>query len=135
MIICRLMCVVGNDQGREVLLYPLIDEATWFHVTHILPSRSARDLYEAILTAWVKWAELHVCCWWTLTDRSWLDSSLNSWEHKVPPFVWELQKRHGPMVFWERHGACVRSMVEKMVHDRVPDDMSAQSLFDRGDIS
>ena len=31
----------------------------------------------------------------------------------------------------ERHGACVRSMMEKMVHDGVPDDMSAQSLFDR----
>ena len=31
----------------------------------------------------------------------------------------------------ERHGAYVRSMVEKMVHDEVPDDMSAQSLFDR----
>ena len=34
----------------------------------------------------------------------------------------------------ERHGAYVRSMVEKMVHDGVPDDMSAQSLFDKGDI-
>ena len=31
----------------------------------------------------------------------------------------------------ERHGAYVRSMVEKMVHDGVPDDMSAQSLFDK----
>ena len=30
----------------------------------------------------------------------------------------------------ERHGAHVRSMVENMVHDGVPDDMSAQSLFD-----
>ena len=31
----------------------------------------------------------------------------------------------------EGHGACFRSMVEKMVHDGVPDDMSAQSLFDK----
>ena len=31
----------------------------------------------------------------------------------------------------ERHGACVRSIVEKMVHDGVPNDMSAQSLFDK----
>ena len=31
----------------------------------------------------------------------------------------------------ERHGTYVRSMVEKMVHDGVPDDTSAQSLFDR----
>ena len=31
----------------------------------------------------------------------------------------------------ERHGAYVRSMVEKMVHDEMPDDMSAQSLFDK----
>ena len=30
----------------------------------------------------------------------------------------------------ERHGAYVRSMVQKMVHDGVPDDMSAKSLFD-----
>ena len=45
-----------NHQGREVLVYSLIDEATRFHVTQILPSQSARDLYEAIMTAWVKWA-------------------------------------------------------------------------------
>ena len=32
----------------------------------------------------------------------------------------------------ERHGAYVRSMVEKMVHDGEPDDMSVQSLFDKG---
>ena len=31
----------------------------------------------------------------------------------------------------ERHGAYVRSMVEKMVHDGVPDDMSARSLSDK----
>ena len=29
----------------------------------------------------------------------------------------------------ERHGAYARSMVEKMVHDGVPDDTSAQPLF------
>ena len=45
-----------NYQGREVLVYSMIDEATRFHVTQILPSQSARDLYEAIMTAWVKWA-------------------------------------------------------------------------------
>ena len=31
----------------------------------------------------------------------------------------------------ERHGAYVRSMVERMVHDGVPHDMSVQSLFDK----
>ena len=31
----------------------------------------------------------------------------------------------------ERHGAYVRSTVEKMVHDGVPHDMSVQSLFDK----
>ena len=31
----------------------------------------------------------------------------------------------------ERRGAYVRSVVEKMFHDGVPDDMSAQSLFDK----
>ena len=45
-----------NHQGREVLVYSMIDEATRFHVTQILPSQSARDLYEAIMTALVKWA-------------------------------------------------------------------------------
>ena len=43
-----------NYQGREVLVYSLIDEATRFHVTQIVPSQSARDLYEAIMDAWVK---------------------------------------------------------------------------------
>ena len=37
-------------------MYSMIDKATRFHVTQILPSQSARDLYEAIMTAWVKWA-------------------------------------------------------------------------------
>ena len=32
----------------------------------------------------------------------------------------------------ERHGEYVRSMVQKMVHDGAPDDMSAQSLFGKG---
>ena len=36
-----------------------------------------------------------------------------------------------PYVLVERHGANVRSMVDKMVHDGAPDDMSAQSLFDK----
>ena len=45
-----------NYQGREFFVYSMIDEATRFHVTRILPSQSARDLYEAIVTAWVKWA-------------------------------------------------------------------------------
>ena len=45
-----------NYQGSEVLAYSLIDEATRFHVTQVVPSQSARDLYEAIMNAWVKWA-------------------------------------------------------------------------------
>ena len=35
----------------------MIDEATRFDFSQILPSQSARDLYEAIMTAWVKWAK------------------------------------------------------------------------------
>ena len=35
-----------NYQGREVLVSSMIDETTRFHVTQILPSQSARDLYE-----------------------------------------------------------------------------------------
>ena len=38
----------NHQQGSEVLVYSMIDEATRFHVTQILPSQSARDLYEAI---------------------------------------------------------------------------------------
>ena len=37
-------------------MYSLIDEATRFHVIQVLPSHSGGDLYEAIMTAWVKWA-------------------------------------------------------------------------------
>ena len=44
-----------NYRGREVLVYSMIDEATRFDVTQILPSQTARDLYGAIMTAWVKW--------------------------------------------------------------------------------
>ena len=36
-----------------------------------------------------------------------------------------------PRGFVERHGAHVRSMVEKKVRDGVLDDMSVQSLFDK----
>ena len=35
-----------NYQGREVLVYSMIDEATRFP-TQILPSQPARDLYES----------------------------------------------------------------------------------------
>ena len=42
---------VWNYQGRDVLVYSLIDEATRFHVTQILSSQSGRDLYEAVMTA------------------------------------------------------------------------------------
>ena len=49
MILCWLMC--SAIRGREVLVCSLIDEATRFHVTQVLSSQSARDLYEAIMTA------------------------------------------------------------------------------------
>ena len=77
----------------------MIDEATRFHVTQILPSQSARDLYEAIMTAWVKWAGAPR---FLLGDphRSHLVSSLSSRERKVRLFSWELQKLHGPAVLW-----------------------------------
>ena len=120
-----------NCQGREVLVYSMIDYATRFHVTQILSTQSARDLYEAIMTAWVKWAG---------APRFLLVDPHRS--HLARQFI-ELLGAQGttvlvgaPEVSWtrglvERHGACVRSMVEKLVHDGVPDDMSAQSLFDK----
>ena len=49
-----------NYQRREVLVYQLVDEATRFHVTQVLPSQSARDLCEAIMYAWVKWDRSHL---------------------------------------------------------------------------
>ena len=65
-------------------MYSLIDEATRFHVTQIVPSQSARDLYEAIMNAWVKWAG---------APRFLLvDPHL--------PFLWELQRLRGPVVVW-----------------------------------
>ena len=89
-----------NFRGREVLVYSMIDEATRLHVTQILPSQSARDLCEAIMRGWVKWARAPRFCWLTLTGRTWLVSSLSNWERKVRLFSWELQKLHGPVVLW-----------------------------------
>ena len=89
-----------NYQGLELLVYSLIDEATRFHVTQIVPSQSARDLYEAIMNAWVKWAGAPR---FLLVDshRSHLAlSSLNSWELRGQLFSWELQNLHGPVVLW-----------------------------------
>ena len=120
-----------NYQGREVLVYSLIDEATRFHVTQIVPSQSAPDLYEAIMNAWVKWAG---------APRFLLVDPRRS--HLARQFIEHLGALGTTVLVgaaeasWtrglvERHGAYVRSMVEKMVHDGVPDDMSAQSLFDK----
>ena len=109
----------------------MIDEATRFHVTQNLPSQSARDLYEAIMTAWVKWAG---------APRFLLVDPHRS--HLARKFI-ERPGAQGATVLvgaaeasWtrglvERHGAYVRSMVDKMVHDGVPDDMSVQSPFDK----
>ena len=85
-----------NYQGREVLVYSLIDEATRFHVTQILPSQSARDLYEAIMNAWVKWAGAPRF----LVDPHRSHLARGSWERKEQLFSWELQKIHGPVVLW-----------------------------------
>ena len=112
-------------------MYSLIDEATRFHVTQIVPSQSARDLYEAIVNAWVKWARAPR---FLLVDP-----------HRSDParqFIQQLGAQGTTVLVgaaeatWthdlvERHGAYVRSMVEKMVHDGVPDDMTAQSLCDK----
>ena len=108
----------------------MIDEATRFHVTQILPSQSARGLHEAIMTAWVKWAG---------APRFLLVDPHRS--HLARQFIEQLGAQGTTFLVGaaqasltrglvERHGAYVRSMVEKMVHDGAPDDMSAQSLFD-----
>ena len=109
----------------------MINEATQFHVTQILPSQSSRDLYEAIMDAWVKWAG---------APRFLLVDPHRS--HLARQFIERLGAQSTTVLVgaaeasWtrglvKRHGAYDRSMVEKMVHDGVPDDMSAQSLFDR----
>ena len=118
-----------NYQGREVLVYSLIDEATRFQVTQIVSSQSARDLYEAIMNAWVKWAG---------APRFLLVDPHRS--HLARQFIEQLGAQGTTVLVgaaeasWTRglvgrHGAYVRSMVEKMVHDGVPEDMSAQSLL------
>ena len=118
-------------QGREVLVYSLIDEETRFHITQILPSQSPRNLYEAIMNAWVTWAG---------APRFLLVDPHRS--HLARQFVEQLGAQGNTVLVgaaeasWtrgllERHWAYVRSMVEKMVHDGVPDDMSAQSLSDK----
>ena len=112
-------------------MYSLIDDATRFHVTPIVPSQSARDLYEAIMNAWVKWAR---------APRFLLVDPHGS--HLARQFSEQLEAQGttvfvGPaevswtVVLWNGMEHCVRSMVEKMVHDGVPGDMSAQSLFDK----
>ena len=98
-------------RGREVLVYSMIDEATRFHVTQILPSQSARDLHEAIMTAWVKWAG---------APRFLLVDPHRS--HLARQFIEQLGAQGATVLVgaaeasWtrglvERHGAYVRSMV------------------------
>ena len=112
-------------------MYSLIDEADPFHVTQILPSQSARDLYEAIMTTWVKWATppsfLLVDPCRSHLSRQFIEQ-LGAQSITVFVGAAEASWTHGLV---ERHGAHVRSMVEKMVHDGVPRDMSVQSLFDK----
>ena len=78
------------------LFFPFLDEATRFHVTQILPSQPARDLYEAIMTASVKWAG---------APRFLLVDPHRS--HLARQFIEQLgaqgttvQKLHGPAVLW-----------------------------------
>ena len=52
-----------NYQEREMLVYSLIDEATRFHVIYHYNRQ-----------------ELHVFCWLTIIDRTWLGGALSSWE-------------------------------------------------------
>ena len=89
-----------NYQCREVLLYSLIDDATRFHVTRVVPSQTARDLYEAIMSAWVKWTRPPP---FLLVDphRSNLARQfIEQQKRKAPPFSRELQKHRGPVVLW-----------------------------------
>ena len=86
-----------NYQGREVLVYSLIDEATRFHVTQIVSSQSARDLYEAIMNAWVKWAGAPR---FLLVDPHRSHLARQFIEQLGLPFLWELQRLRGPVVLW-----------------------------------
>ena len=114
-----------NYQGREVLVYSLIDEATRFHVTQVVPSQSARDLYEAIMNAWAR------------APRFLLIDPHRS--HLARQFMEQLGAQGTTVLVGACRGfvdgAYVRSMVEKMVHDGVPEDMSVQSLCRQSDIS
>ena len=123
MTLCWPMCISGIT--KEVLVYSLIDEAIRFHVTQVVPLQSARDLYEAIMNAWVKWAG---------APRFLLVDPHRS--HLARQFIEQLGAQGTTVLVgaakasWTRglvecHGAYVRSMVEKMVHDGVPEDISA----------
>ena len=109
-----------NYQCREVLVYSM-DDATRFHVTQSLPSQSARDLYEAIMTAWMKWAGAPR---FLLVDphRSHLARQFieQLGAQNTTVLVGAAEASWTPRGLVERHGAYVRSMVENMVRDGVP---------------
>ena len=113
-MILRWLMHFCNYEGREVLVYSLIDVATRFHGTQILPSQSARDLHEAIMSAWVKWARaprfLLVVPRRSHLVRQFIEQ-LGAQSTTVPVKAAEVSRTRGLV---ERHGACVRSMVEKM---------------------
>ena len=82
------------------MVYSLIDEATRFHVTQIVPSQSARDLYEAIMNAWVKWAGVSR---FLLVDphRSHLARQfIEQLGAQGTTVLVELQRLRGPVVLW-----------------------------------
>ena len=83
------------------------------------------------MSAWVKWAGAPRFRLVNFTDHTWLGSSLNTWERKATTVLVGAAGASWTRGLVERDGEYVRSMVEKMVHDGVFDDMSAQSLFDK----
>ena len=107
------MCISGTTKAGEVLVYSLIDEATRFHVTQIVPSQSARDLYEAIMNAWVKWAGaprfLLVDPHRSHLARQFIEQLWSTGDYRSCGSCRGFVDRG----LVERHGAYVRSMVEE----------------------
>ena len=117
--------------GEQVLMYHMIDEATRFHVAHVLANQSAPALYEAIMASWIKWAG---------PPRFILVDPHRSQNAK---YVVEKLGQEGTTVLagaaeasWtrglvERHGAYLRSMIEKMRADGLPEDVPIRAVVDK----
>ena len=115
----------------EILIYSMIDEATCFHVTHVLRDQTPHSLFEGIMQAWITSAGaprlLSVDPHLSFLARSFLEQ-LCAQGTIVLVGAAEAAWTRGLV---ERHASCVGALAEKTVQDGAPDDMCAQSVLDK----